>query len=264
MPFDKFVGNSAVCKLGHSYDKSRDGYYNFLPPMKSSNHGDNREMVLARRDFLNTGAYLPLANAISRIVLEQTNQISNPTILDIGCGEGYYTKAVCDLLSEKQILNTISAFDISKDAVRMCAKRVRAGEFCVASAYHIPIADNSIDIALNTFSPLALSETVRVLKRGGIFVMTIPAEEHLFELKSVLYETPYKNEVADFFLEGLTLLRSERLEYTVELDTKEKISSLFKMTPYAYRTKKSDADRLFSLESLSVRASFIITLYKKI
>lgn len=264
MPFDKFVGSSAVCTLGHSYDKSRDGYYNFLPPKRSSNHGDNREMLLARRDFLNTGAYLPLAKAISRIVADGARDKSNPTVLDIGCGEGYYTKAVSDLLSEKQIPSNLLAFDISKDAVRMCAKRLREGEFCVASAYSMPIADNSVDIAINTFSPLALSETVRVLKRGGIFVMTIPDEEHLFELKSVLYENPYKNEVADFFLEGLTLLNSERLEYTLELETKEKISSLFKMTPYAYRTKKSGADRLFSLESLRVKASFIITLYKKL
>ena len=261
--FISFTGNSAICKNAHAYDKSREGYYNFLPPMRAGAHGDNKEMVLARRDFLDTGAYFPLADALSRLALKYAGG-ENIALLDIGCGEGYYTKIICDKFNFDGKRLELSAFDISKDAVRYTAKKIKSGDFAVASAYHMPIGDAVFDMAVNMFSPLALSETLRVLKKDGIFIMAIPGKEHLYEIKEVLYDNPYKNELSDFHLSGFELLESKAIKYTMHLDTKEKISSLFKMTPYAYRTKKSGIDKLFSLEKLDVCASFVIIVYKKI
>lgn len=255
--FVHFNSNSAVCEKGHSYDKSRDGYYNFLLPSGKKTHGDNKQMLLARRDFLDTGAYFPLAEAVCRLILKYAPK-KEVSLLDIGCGEGYYTKIVKD-----KTLARISAFDVSKDAVRLTAKRVGGGDFCVASAYRIPALRESFDIALNMFSPLALSETLRVLKNDGIFVMAIPDREHLFELKAAIYDTPYKNEVADFALAGFTLLEAQRISYKMHLRSKKEILSLFTMTPYAYRTKPGDAERLLSLENLDVTASFVVIVYKK-
>ena len=259
--FMKFSSNSAVCENGHCYDKSREGYYNFLPPSSPHTHGDNKEMLLARRAFLDTGMYSPLAELISSLSLKHAPNAR--TVLDIGCGEGYYTKAVSDSFLRAGREISLSAFDISKDAVRLAAKRVAGTDFTVASAYRVPISDGEIDLAFNIFSPLALSETVRLLSPSGIFVMAIPDVEHLFELKAAIYDTPYKNEPQDFSLSGLTLLESRKISYKMKLDSKEKILSLFAMTPYAYRTKKENADRLLSLESLDVTASFIVIVYKK-
>ena len=53
----------AVCPLSHSYDRSREGYYNLLLSNVGGVHGDNREMMTARRAFLDTGAYLSLDRA---------------------------------------------------------------------------------------------------------------------------------------------------------------------------------------------------------
>ena len=94
--------------------------------------------------------------------------------------------------------------------------------------------------------------------------MAIPGEMHLYDLKSVIYDTPYKNEVADTALEGFELIMDEGLTYKFLLDTPEKIQSLFMMTPYAYRTKPSDRDKVLALETLECTADFRIFVYKKL
>ena len=47
------------CENGHCFDKSKFGYVNLLQSQKSSakRHGDDRLMVRARRDFLDSGYY---------------------------------------------------------------------------------------------------------------------------------------------------------------------------------------------------------------
>ena len=128
----------------------------------------------------------------------------------------------------------------------------------------MPIADSSFDAVINTFSPLAHSETLRVLKRGGVFIMAIPGENHLFELKSVIYDTPYKNTVQDTALEGFELVEAQPLTYKMDLDTREKIKNLFMMTPYAYRTRQADKMKVDSLEKLECTADFLTLVYKKL
>ena len=260
LPLSVSENGSAVCKNSHSFDRSKEGYYNLLLS-NTKNHGDNRDMVLARRNFLDTGAYLPLAKRISELVCE--NFKSNSVILDAGCGEGYYTDIIERALTDSGIDAQIIGFDISKDAVRVAAKKNRRLSLAVASAYHMPFADGTFDGVVNLFSPLALSETVRVIKPHGKFIMAIPAEEHLYGLKSVVYDTPYKNEVADFELEGLQLKSSERISYTLNLTSKQDIESLFMMTPYAYRTRKEDRERVYALDSLETQADFIVLVYEK-
>ena len=222
-------------------------------------HGDNKEMVLARRDFLATGAYFPLAERISSIIGERV--LSGAKILDAGCGEGYYTDVI-----ERRVRGVgarVFGFDISKDAVKLAAKKNKNLTLAVAGSYHIPAPDASCDVVLSVFAPLAREEFLRVLRTGGYFVMVIPAEEHLFELKSAIYDTPYKNTVLDSALLGFSLENAERVSFNIELDSREKISSLFMMTPYAYRTKPEARERVFALERLDVSAEFIIFVYKK-
>ena len=181
----------AACSGGHTFDRARDGYYNLLLSNAGGTHGDNREMLEARRRFLDTGAYLPLANKVAELVSRDFPE--GGALLDIGCGEGYYTSIVAACLTDAGKSPDVHGFDISKDGVRLTAKRDKSFSLAVASAYKMPIADESFDAAINVFSPLALEETVRILRHGGRFVMVIPDVNHLFGLKSALYATPYKN-----------------------------------------------------------------------
>ncbi len=252
----------AVCKNGHSYDRARGGYYNLLLTSRGGVHGDNKEMVLARRAFLSAGYYAPLARYLSFLVTEYLPFCGS--VLDAGAGEGYYTDFIERVLYERDGESDVSAFDISKDAVKEIRKKNPRISLAVAGSYHMPVADESIDCVVNTFSPMAPEETRRVLKVGGHFIMAIPGELHLFGLKEAIYETPYKNIVADTTLEGFELIEDEPLDYQIRLDTPEAIRSLFMMTPYAYRTRPEDREKIFALQSLETKVDFRVFVYKKI
>ena len=251
----------AVCEAGHSYDRSREGYYNLLLSNVGGVHGDNREMMLARRAFLDTGAYLPLARRVADAVADRF--LEGGALLDVGCGEGYYTNIIESRLSKLYSSFEVVGFDISKDAVKMAAKSNKRLSLAVASAYSVPVSDGSFDVVTNLFSPLAREEIHRILRTGGSFVMAIPAENHLFGLKSAIYKTPYKNTVEDSTLEGFTLVSSERISYNITLKSKDEIRSLFMMTPYAYRTGREERERLLSLDTLETQVEFILFVYEK-
>lgn len=251
---------NAVCEMGHCYDKSKYGYYNLLLG-KGGVHGDSAEMVLARREFLSGGRYQPLADRVAELVTEYARP--GGAVLDCGCGEGYYTRAIASALDKNGISADVCGFDISRDAVR-CAKRALPTlEAAVASAYHIPSRDGEFSLALNMFSPNAKEEIARVLEPYGIYIMVIPDVEHLYELKARIYDTPYKNQVDDSELQGFELLYTERLGYIMQLNDKKEIRALFGMTPYAYRTNAAGIGRVMELDSLDVTASFIIFVYRK-
>jgi 23S rRNA (guanine745-N1)-methyltransferase len=127
----------------------------------------------------------------------------------------------------------------------------------------MPVESESVDVLVNTFSPLAIEETRRVVKAGGAFVMAIPAEEHLFGLKRAVYKTPYKNTVADTHLDGFRLTLREEIKYPLNLNTRQDIRSLFMMTPYAYRTAPADREKVLLLDNLQTDAHFIILVYRK-
>ena len=253
------LNNSCVCKNGHSYDRSKSGYYNLL--LGGGAHGDNREMVKCRRDFLALGYYRPLADKVAELVLKYC--ASGDSVLDNGCGEGYYTDIVENAIRNRDGASDVVAFDISKDAVGYAAKKNRNLKCAVFGSYHMPLPDAEFSVVTNMFSPNAKEEIFRVLRPGGIYVMAIPAAEHLYSLKAAIYENPYKNEVADTRLDGFSLLQSERVSYKINLCGKEEISALFGMTPYAYRTRTDDRRNVEALESLEVEADFLILVYKK-
>ena len=252
----------ARCEAGHSFDRAKAGYYNLLLGNSGGVHGDNRDMVEARRAFLSRGYYEPLANTVTELVLRHTEKAC--ALVDAGCGEGYYTDFVERALSSRDGVSRVSAFDISRDAVKLAHRRNGNISLCVASSYDMPLADGSVDAVINVFSPLALEETHRVLKKDGIFVMAFPGEMHLFSLKSAIYDTPYKNKPESAELTGFKLLESQHLEYTMEISGTEDLQSLFMMTPYAYRTPREARERISSLDKLSCEADFYVLVYKKI
>ena len=155
---------SYICPLGHSYDVSAEGYVHLLPANKKHSKlpGDDKNMVRARSRFLSGGFYQPLQSVLSALVLELSSD--SPAILDSGCGEGYYTQGIFDALTRAGKAPLAAGIDISKEAVRLAAKRLKNAEFAVASAYHLPLADESVDFVINCFSPLCVSEFKRVIK----------------------------------------------------------------------------------------------------
>ena len=253
-----------LCPNRHSYDLAKEGYTHLLPPNQkhSAAPGDDKGMAAARRDFLSKDYYRPLLDVLCREILSRSNDA--PVILDTGCGEGYYTAGIHQALVSAGKAPRMAGTDISKFILRHAAKRDKGIEFAVASSYHLPIPDKSVDLLLNCFSPLALEEFLRVLKPGGTFFYVVPAAEHLWELKQVLYDHPYPNEEKETPYEGFQYEAIVPVDAVINLKTQADIHALFQMTPYYWKTPKAGAERLAALESLDCRISFRIHIFKKL
>lgn len=251
------------CPKGHCFDLARSGYVNLLLSQKDArkNHGDDRLMIEARRDFLDGGFYAPMRETLIGTALSVAS--FGMTVLDAGCGEGYYTAELGKRLSEAGFAPRVAAIDIAKEALRWASHRGKEAELAVASCFHLPLADESVNLLLSVFSPYCGEEFLRVLKPCGYFLMVIPLEHHLWGLKEAVYEKPYPNEVKDFVLPGFTLLKKEELRYSVTLQSQEEIHNLFLMTPYYYKTGAADQAKVAALEMLKTTVEFAVLLYQK-
>lgn len=246
------------CNNNHCFDLSKDGYVNLLMSQQSSlkRHGDDKLMVKARRDFLEKGFYNDLRKSLCETLKDALP--GDSTIVDVGCGEGYYT-------SEISKVNDFEIFgiDISKDALKYAAKSVKNSSFAVASAFSLPFAENSAGCVLSVFAPSAYEEFYRILQNEGKLVKAIPLEEHLWELKCALYKEPYKNKPEKRNDELFKLVSQKEIKYKINLTEKEDIENLFKMTPYYYKTGRADAEKLLSRDSLETTVHFGVEIYEK-
>lgn len=258
-----FTEQGLGCKNGHRFDRSAAGYVHLLPANKkhSKQPGDDKIMCSARNRFLSAGFYAPLCDMLSQLTAQYTQP--DMRILDAGCGEGYYTSAVYQAACQKSEQVHLAGIDISKFALKYAAKRLPQAEFAVASSYHLPLKDNCVDLILNCFSPMATSEFRRVLKKGGHLLYVVPAPMHLWELKQVLYSTPYQNKRQTINYEGFELQDVQTVESTIQLTTPQQIQDLFAMTPYFYKTPKEGQQALEQLQQLTVQIAFDIHIFSR-
>lgn len=254
------------CPNRHSFDRAAAGYVHLLPANRkhSQDPGDDKSMVAARSAFLEKGYYQPLRDALCRAVAEYAVNLPDPVLVDSGCGEGYYTAGLFQALTREELTPRIAGVDLSKAALRRAAKRVPQGEFAVASVYHLPIPDQSADVPVNVFSPLAVGEFARVLRPYGLFCYAVPSARHLWEMKEVLYDRPYENPVKREEYSGFTWRNVKEIRYTVDLEETSDIMALFGMTPYAWKTPKEGVARLEKLDRLSCQIGFDLHFYQKI
>ena len=248
------------CENNHSFDKAKSGYVNLLSG-KGGNHGDPKDMIISRRDFLNKGYYEPFADALCSTVYEYTPECS--VILDAGCGECYYTKRISGLFESNNKKASFVGIDVSKDAVNYGAKRFPGCELACASVYAMPAADESVDTLISVFAPAAIEEFARVLKPGGHLIMAIGSRNHLWSLKKAVYDTPYKNEPSEYTLEGFEFIKSIPCSYNITLTSNKDILDLFSMTPYYHKTSQSDIAKLNSIDTLETEVDFEILMYFK-
>ena len=252
-----------VCPNGHAFDMAKQGYVNLLRPGKggSVRHGDDKLMVRARTAFLDAGFYDALRDAVTKEVLAHAQK--DVTLLDAGCGEGFYTAHIRQALLDAEKEPSIYGIDVSRDAVHACAVRDRGIRLAVASIFDLPKENESVDILINLFAPYDAAEFSRVLKEGGTLIRVFPRERHLWELKCAVYDTPYENEIDTLALEGFTLVNETPVTFDLHLAKTEEIDALFKMTPYYYKTSREDQKKLENLQSLDTHGEFLIVTYKK-
>lgn len=254
-------GRTYKCINNHCFDCAKQGYVNLLQSNKSKSkrHGDDKLMIEARTRFLNTNFYKPLCDLMCELLKKYVPQ--NASVLDAGCGDCYYTEKIEKALADRNA--SVVGVDISKSALIAAAKRSKRINLAVASVFSLPVGDLSCDAVLNVFSPFAPEEYARVLKSGGVLLRVIPLENHLFSLKKAIYDNPLKNPEESTDIDGFTLAESQELKYSIELKSNEQIESLFKMTPYYYKTSRTDQQKVEKLSTLQTEIEFCVLVYKK-
>lgn len=241
------VEHSLQCSNGHNFDIAKQGYVN-LNMHNSQNTGDNAEMINARTNFLNKGYYSFLLDEINK------HLSINDKLLDLACGEGYYTsKFIC----EDKI-----GIDLSKQGLKNASKNDKTTTYLLNSIFHNPLQDKSVDKIVTIFAPIAKEEIVRLLNDNGSFILVKPDENHLFELKKAVYDNPYLNEIENIRIDGMYLDSEIKISNHATLNNDE-LHNLFMMTPYYNTTSKVDKDKLNNIDKLDVTFSFIIDIYKK-
>ncbi len=256
----KGTEKSFVCKNHHSFDVARQGYLHLLPVQNkhSLSPGDAKEMLAARRRFLDTGKYRPICQSVCEAVRHYTS-VPNPLLVDIGCGEGYYTAAF-----ERECGADCVGIDIAKDGVRMSCARSKQAAWIVATASHIPVADHSVDVVTAMFSLLLQEEYARILKKGGCVVEVTVGSQHLIELKEIIYDEVFEQhkhpeKCGKHFIETECV----RHTYTTVLNNAQ-LKDILLMTPHFWRIHQERRAMLEQTDRLELTVDYWVRVLRAV
>ena len=182
--------------------------------------------------------------------------------MDAGCGEGWYDRCITKQFEEAGLPLELAGFDIAKPAVRLAAKALPSARYAVASSFHQPVRTGWADVLLNCFSPFAQEEFLRVLRPGGRLIYAVPGAEHLFQMKAVLYEKPYRNPVQEVAYPGFEAIGEREVSGSITVPAGQ-LEALFAMTPYYWKTPRDGAARLAALPELTTDISFRFLVFEK-
>lgn len=250
----KMVGNSLLCSNKHCFDISKLGYVNFALNQKQSKHY-SRTSFESRMDILEKGYYSHILTEITHILSKLENIT---TILDVGCGEGYYSRKIKELFQAD-----IVAFDISKDAISLASKRdgSKSIKWFVGDLENMPIRDHSVDCILDIFTPANYLEFNRVLTDSGYIVKVIPGNKHLMEFRNIAKEhlknQEYSNEnVINLFKKQYSVIYQKRVSESYEMPL-EDIKIFADMTPLLFHVDKTEID-FKKLKTLTIDAEIFV------
>ena len=247
------------CSNNHCYDLAKSGYINLLlnPDKATTNPGDSKESLIARKDYLNSHHYDSILNQVIELIKKYAKyqDIKDLNILDLGCGEGYYTYGIY-----QSIPANISGLDISKVGVNMATKYTKEITWLVGNSKNIPILDHSLDFVTALFTVVNLSELQRVLKENGKIIHVTANSNHLIEFKQMIYDEII--EKSDKFIR-LDLPIVEQFDFTKKelIENREDVLNLLMMTPHYYHIATHKRHILDELESLEITIDIKITVY---
>jgi len=261
-------GTSWRCAAGHSFDIASQGYTHLLPVQnkRSRDPGDSKEMIAARRRFLEAGVYQPIADAVAEATLADLAPGTTTRCLDAGCGEGYYLRQLAAAANQHGHALALLGLDISKWAVLAAAKQDgHTIQWVVGSNANLPVLPGTLDRVLCMFGFPVYPEFARVLKPGGLLLQVDAGPDHLRELREIIYPSlKPERPAAPTAPAGFTALpAAEPVRYTLTLSSPAQIADLLVMTPHLYRASAEGRARAAALESLSLTVDVRLTRFAR-
>ena len=213
--------------------------------------GDDDAMIMARHHFLNLGHYAFLRQKL----VDMVSVLQPQTLIDLGCGDGYYTNAFQQALPHHQVFGV----DLSKRALKLASKDSQASYF-ISSIADLPIMDHQIQLVSALFVPHQFNEIKRILAKNGHVLLVSVGPDHLIELKQLLYPKLRLNPPIHVD-EAFEVIESHTLSHQALLDA-DALRNLFHMTPYFYTTQASRMKVFENDLSLNVSFQFEVLLLR--
>lgn len=254
LPLER-LATAFVCGNGHSFDVAHEGYVNLLPSQHKSRgiEGDVRDMLEARRRFLDAGHFAPLDDALDAVlgcILAARAPGTPAAVVETGCGEGHYIGGLSARLGD--VAAWLGA-DLSKVAVKMAARRHPGVLFFVCDVHkRLYLRDSCASVLLDVFAPRNAGEFARVLEPDGVALIAIPAQSHLASARQALGLLGVEPEK-----EGNTLARFEgdfrlaarhELRFPLELEPAA-LADLVEMGPNHWHGAHGEANSPISTEA---------------
>ncbi len=257
-PLTSLPGGLA-CPHGHRFDQARQGYFHLLPVQakRSREPGDSKGMVEARRRLLDSGLYRPISDLLNELIVAYLPTEGIPRIADAGCGEGYYLARLAHTLAAqgRPEAAQLIGWDIAKPAVQAASRRRRDITWLVATHRTPCLQSASLDLLFCMFGFPTFTPFAEMLRLGGHLLLVDGAEEHLLELREVIYPEVRRRpppSLTEALACGFELLTERALHYrTAPLD-RQQLTDLLTMTPHLYRAPHAGKLAAAALDQLAV------------
>jgi 23S rRNA (guanine745-N1)-methyltransferase len=283
------AGAALRCAAGHAFDVAREGYVNLLVTSRRLPRlvGDSKEMLLARRRFLEREHYRPLSDAISAIAARHLDEAARCSdshgappvppapaasgalcVVDLGCGDGYYLGR---LSGHAGIHRGARVFyvglDVARDAARLAARRYRDVDFAVADVRAgLPCADASVHLLLNVFAPRNPPEFGRIAAPEGLLLVVIPTPDHLAQVRAAVPLLRIHEDKQRHVLESFDRLFDctgrTTIAYEVDL-TADELVDLVQMSPSARHLSAADIEAIQRLQRLRTTIGFDLLAFRR-
>ena len=170
---------SLICENGHCYDLSRRGYVNLAPDHRQTGDKYDEALFESRGRVFAGGFYAPVRDALCAALADRSGSFA---LVDAGCGEGYYARAVQARFPDARAIG----LDLNRDAVALAARSAERGGWFVADLKRLPVRSGAADVVLNVFSPADYAEFRRVLAPDGELIKIVPGPDYLREVRSAV------------------------------------------------------------------------------
>lgn len=247
---------SLVCAAGHCYDLSRRGYVNLAPGHDQSTEKYGAGLFAHRREAFASGAYDAVLEAVAEQLALRFGAAPF-TLLDVGCGEGFYARA----LAARFPAATIIGLDISRDAITAAARENGLPHWLVADLKHLPLLDGAADVVLDVLTPADYAEFRRVLKPGGLLVKALPGKHYLREVRNAVADclrggSAYDNaRVLEHLSENASVLAQKELTNVYPL-TAAQATAFLRMTPMTFSVPEETLAQL-TLDAITIHMHVI-------
>lgn len=240
-------GNRIRCINGHSWDVNRKGFVNLLSRPHDTYY--DKELFAARGRIFASGAYTPVAEALAAHIKP------GDSVLDAGCGEGYYL----DVLNRMKGING-AGIDISRDAIAQAACYEAPQLWLVGDITRLPFKPGSLDVILDILTPANYQAFWRVLKPEGLLLKVHPGGEYLKELRSAMGMQRYASgEVENYARQNARVLSQREIHHVLKVTPQVYRDFVF-MTPLTQHLSFEEKEKLAQNPQDAITLHLVLTV----